>query len=225
METKELVNKKWENFKNEIKHNNRYFSGNEIVEILDRFPREPAMRVVSPNLRYRARIGDWTNSADSEMLAPEDKKATEGRCNPAGISYLYVTSSIDAAIKEVRPKCTDKVTVANIIIDNLRIFSFGICRHDEIIKRLGVEDEELLCLIEIINEELSLQINDDDKFDYIPIQFIAEYTKFKGYDGFSYKSSLANGVNFVIFNWRDEYKIKVGAKKLYKCVGGLEENK
>lgn len=225
METKELVNKKWENFKNDIKHNNRYFSGNEIVEILDKFPLKGQPIIIPYNVKtYRARIGDWTNEADTEMLGHlNNKEVIEGRCNPAGISYLYVSSSIETAIKEVRAKCTDIVTVAEILFNNLKIFSFGICRHDKIIKHLGIKDEELLCLIEIINEELSLQVDDTNKFDYIPIQFIAEYTKFKGYDGFSYRSSLTGRINYVIFNWKNEDKIKIDEKKLYKCVGGWDE--
>lgn len=80
-------------------------------------------------------------------------------------------------------------------------------------------------MIEILNEELSLEedklisktvlCNSDNKrkLAYIPFQFISEYVRSRGIDGFSYRSSLnQNGQNYVIFNHECNPNIKITKK-------------
>ena len=47
----------------------------------------------------------------------------------------------------------------------------------------------------------------DDKLSYIPLQFISEYIKNLGYDGFVYLSTVGDGENLVMFNWKEKCKI------------------
>ncbi len=57
------------------------------------------------------------------MGKPPLGRSTQGRANPIGISYLYVTSDIKTAISEIRPHKGALVTVAKIKLpDNLKFF-------------------------------------------------------------------------------------------------------
>ena len=53
-------------------------------------------------------------------------------------------------------------------------------------------------LLKIINEEMMRVITDTK--EYIPLQYIAEYIKSIGYDGFLYGSVVGPGANLVMFN-------------------------
>ena len=68
-------------------------------------------------------------------------------------------------------------------------------------------DEDVKILMEFISEDLRKVIPKDDKLSYIPLQFIAEYIKNLGYDGFVYLSTVGDGENLVMFNWKEKSKI------------------
>ena len=62
-------------------------------------------------------------------------------------------------------------------------------------------DIELDRLLESLSEEFSKPVSPfDGDIDYLPTQYIAELIKIEGYNGFKFKSSLAEGDNFVFFN-------------------------
>ena len=49
---------------------------------------------------------------DRERMKPRSDRAREGRGNPAGISMLYLASSVQTAVSEVRPWVGSEVSVA-----------------------------------------------------------------------------------------------------------------
>ena len=216
----------WDKFKKDIIHNNRFFSGKDIVSILDKIRRideernndESLAVTLSPmngciNL-YRARIGNYINEEDNEMLNPPDKKTNAGRCNPKGISYLYLASNEDTAIQEVRPNLGDEVTVAEIKIAPVDILGFdAMIKANDILIGRQLKTWDVEALINIINNDLSKVVTVGDENEYAPYQFLAEYIKNRGFGCFRFSSSIAKGTNYVLF---DSCDVEIVSKKLYK---------
>ena len=230
MRSYEEIKKLWNKFKEDIKHNSRYFVGNEILDILNRFydkesnGRERIVTCSNHNSTYyRARIGNFKNNEDKEMLAPPIGKACAGRCNPEGISYLYLADEIFTAIAEVKPNKGDVITVAKIEAKDIAWFNFDYYAADDDLTRrmLKLKDKELIDLVKIINDDFKSVVTVDDKLSYLPFQYITEYLKSRDeeqngvkIEGFMYDSTLGKGHNYVIFNSSEN--IKVVDKYLYK---------
>lgn len=160
---------------------------------------------------YRARIGDFISHNDSQILAPPKGTASAGRCNPEGISYLYLALDEKTAISEVRPKDNDLLTIAKLKVDVSNIFSFRPFATDIKLSNL-IGNPHVQILSWLIDADLSSSIASNNKLDYIPLQFISEYIKNLGFDGFVYSSTIGPGMNLVMFNW--ENKITILDKKL-----------
>lgn len=103
---KDKIRELWEDFKEDIRYKNRYFSGEAIIKILDEIPDklQPTYHPISFVTLYRATKEIGANSRDEEMLAPPKGVASAGRCNPEGISSLYMASNEETAIKEIRAR-------------------------------------------------------------------------------------------------------------------------
>lgn len=218
----------WENFKTEIKFENRFFFSNEFYSFLCNCFNKKMIKMFPDGTKivfYRARIGNYLEKSDNELLEAPAKYSGNGRCNPEGISYLYLANNIETAIAEVRAKIGDEVTIAEIEVDLSNIFSFLYYEESYIIKELNIKEDELL-LIKIINYEYSRMINSDEKYNYIPLQYISEFVKHVGFDGFLHSSSVSkNGKNLVLFNKNkrkivDKYVINIiDEKYIYRKNG------
>lgn len=198
-EVYEYVNHVWTKFKTDIVEKNRYFSGKELLTILGTLNDMPVFPVGTKLKYYRARIGDYCNCSDDKMLAPPKRKSTAGRCNPEGISYLYLASTMKTAICEVRPQIGDSITVAHCNVDMSKVFSFNVY----LMEHYGIKASNpyVKCLLLLILDDLSCAITVDNRLDYVPLQFISEYIKSLGYRGFMYNSVYNNGSNLVMFDW------------------------
>ncbi len=200
------IKKLWEQFKTDIIFKNRYFAGREILYLLDRFN---TIRMFPDDVKmdfYRARIGDYINEDSACLLAPQKGKSSAGRCNPEGISYLYLSSCQKTAVCEVRPSSGDIVSVAKINVDVSKIFSFIVYFQDLNISA-GVDDEESKILMRLIDNELSSKVTKHRKLDYLPLQYISEYIKNRDYDGFIYSSTVGPGMNLVMFDWEEKVEV------------------
>lgn len=199
----EVVNV-WSSFKNEIKNINRYFFDRSIVELLSEiqdikmFPNDTKLEF------FRARKGSFSTMDVAQMMNPPRDLAHSGRCNPEGVSYLYLATNEETAIKEIRV-CNQQVTIAKFEVDVSNVFSF-LPYNFSYMKEYMFSDK-VKTLIEIINLEMGKSIDEDKQVDYIPLQFISEYIKYIGYDGFMYKSVVGDGINLVMFN-SDKVTIK-----------------
>lgn len=200
-----LTSSLWEQFKLDIISNNRYFAGKEVLTILDKlitikmFPEGTWIDF------YRARIGNYIDGDINSLLAPPNGQASAGRCNPEGISYLYLSSCQTTAISEIRPNSGDIVSIAKINVDVSNIFSFRVYFQNLNINT-GLSSKEMQ-LIECIDSELSSKVTQIDKLKYIPLQYISEFIKNRGFDGFVYSSTVGPGMNLVIFNWEGKIDI------------------
>ena len=73
-------------------------------------------------------------------------------------------------------------------------------------------------LMKMFVDELSKPaISKDPYFDYLPTQYLSEFIKHEKYDGYMFKSSLDEGINFVIFNHEKVECTKVDYKPSFAC--------
>ncbi len=157
---------------------------------------------------YRARI---QNSKDEmfkicEMGAPPNHIASQGRASPAGIPYLYLASTEDTAVAEIRPHTGDYATVGRVTAkSNLKLVDLRNLRKS--VSPFLVDDDEIPKLREDIDllvelgKELTRPIVPNAAaIDYIPSQYICEFFKKCDYHGVMYKSSVGKGVNLSLFD-------------------------
>ena len=147
------------------------------------------------------------------MMGAPAGKASAGRCNPEGISYLYLSSNEETAIKELlsHEKDVKEMTIAQFSVDVSNIFSFLPYKFPYM--KNYIPSDKVKTLIEIINSEMEKIVNEEEKIKYIPLQFISEYVKYIGYDGFTYSSVVGTGINLVMFD-----KNKVSIIKRYEKI-------
>jgi hypothetical protein len=212
-EIEDSIKNIWQQFKTDIISKNRYFAGNNILTLLDKFYMIDMFPASSKIDFYRARIGDFTKQEISSLLAPPKGKASAGRCNPEGISYLYLSSYQKTAVAEVRPNCGDIVSVAKFKVDVSKIFSFRVY-FQGLPLPLNPNSHDSLFLIKLIDNDLASKVTKERKLDYIPFQYVSEYIKNKGFIGFVYSSTVGPGMNLVLFDW--EEKIELIERKVIK---------
>lgn len=200
----------WENFREELKHRNRFFPNNA----LDKRDLEPFGKVIGVILNkgfqkfYRARI----NTSDkpfkiSKMGKPSKNLVLNGRANPIGITYLYVASSIDTAIAEVRGHKGEIVTIAEFQMkSDLELADLRDPKSTISPFELNEENElELIYknmpFLTLLGNELSKPIIPRvANLEYLSSQYLCESLKHIGFHGIIYKSSISDGNNYVIFN-------------------------
>ncbi len=160
-----------------------------------------------PALAQKMQAGFEGFDADGSG-APPPGASSEGRCNSAGVPFLYAAKEEQTAIAEVRPLIRSSVSLANVCITrDLNLIDFyyeidenGIFRVDDMLF-------QCMCL------EFS-KLNKGDKRDYLATQYLTSLIEHLGYDGIRFRSSLVeNGTNYVLFN-ANGYEIK--SSKLYR---------
>ena len=216
----------WFDFCESIKHKNRFFNDS----FLDR---EEAEEILSKSARtinkhdykslFRARIGGKKLKFGkikpypiSQMGAPSSIQAGNGRANPKGIAYLYLATDVDTVISEMRPVKNAQLSVSKVsLLEDISVVDFS--GQISIPSPFGMnalrQEADRMHLLQQIGEYFSMPIDPaSTDIDYVPTQFISEYIKSLGYDGFVFQSSLGSGLNFVIF---DPQKAKIRKAQLY----------
>ena len=211
----------WESFREELKHKNRFFPDNA-PNISNLEPFGKYIGVIldkgSQNF-YRARI----NTSDkpfqiSKMSKPPKKSVSNGRANPIGIPYLYVASSIDTAISEVRGHKGEVVTIAEFEMkSDLELADLRDPKSTISPFELGEENElemiyKNMPFLTFLGNELSKPIIPREAdLEYLSCQYLCELLKHIGFHGIIYKSSISDGNNYVLFRDR-----KLKAKNTYQ---------
>ena len=135
-----------------------------------------------------------------ERMMPKKDQATEGRVNPKGIPCLYLASTKETAMSEMRPWMDTVLTVAEfklkqsvIVIDVTQPEPSGVPRWE-------MEPEE--CAWQEIGEAFSEPVSRSDEVaDYAPTQYLAEVFKDALFGGILYRSRVAkDGINLALFN-------------------------
>jgi len=200
----------WEQLQNELMHENRFFPKTQFDEArLEELLSQ--LLLGSDELTsqwYRARIqrSDETFTID-KMGAPPKRLASQGRANPAGIPYLYIASTPETAVSEIRPHTGEYASVADFTIRNDLKFvdlrnprstvSPFISGDETEVALLRGDIEFLVCLgHELTRPVLPHAVT----IDYIPSQYLCEFIKKCGYHGVIYKSSVGEGINLALYD-------------------------
>lgn len=204
----------WQDFKTELKHNNRYFPKKapsyEHLKGLLQYILLPDENI--PEYLFRARINIDTDIINIDKMGkPPEKLSTAGRANPTGIPYLYTASNTQTAIAEIRPHKGDSITVATFKVKET--LSLADLRNPRQSISPFVLDENGLNQIFIdldylchLGDELSKPILPREAhLEYLSSQYLCELIKHCEYDGVIYKSSVGNGDNYAIFS---DYKLE-----------------
>lgn len=215
----------WVEFCSYILKKNRYIlntNWNKFIDVVLFTATKRNINLKKGTILVRARIGshyqeihdpdcshiDYGPLLPPDIVAPLPHKAKDGRINPRGISYLYLSNDVDTSILEVRPWLNQEVTVGYFeITKNLKCIDtsrdkkgpyFYIGKGEP---TLSPETKEEY-VWSGINDSFSKPIRPgDEHIDYIPTQYLSECFKNTGYDGIVYKSALTEkGYNVVLFN-------------------------
>jgi len=162
---------------------------------------------------FRARKKDQEDfSLDAEQLgAPPSEKASAGRMNPAGISYLYLAFDQQTALAEIQHGQSDQSAIGQFeVLRDLKILNLTTLPDLPSIFDDNRRDErEGLIFLENFIEEISKPVTKDgsEHIDYVPSQVVSEYFalvfqpgKGEHLDGIVYPSAVnTDGRNLVLF--------------------------
>ena len=195
--TKNIL-EKFRLFSIKLSSDNRYNDFSEPICNIENLLRNPDLiNMFDKKLLKKIEKDDFWGYSKEESDAPPIDKATAGRANPSGISYLYAADNLHTAIVEARPIIRQIMSVAEIkILNPLKLFDFCAVKN---IYNDSIENE-----IELLNSvarrfSTPNYINEQG---YLLTQYIAEMIKIKlNFDGIRFQSSLdSKGNNIVLFN-------------------------
>lgn len=195
METK-IRSKYLKQFISEIQYKNRNPRDLKTLELLDDLSTNPE-RVLTPGEKiFRCRIINNTSEVNKgkgffgygpqESFVPPPEKTRDMRASYRYIPYLYCANDPYTALVEVRPRLGAQVSVATIQVNGvIRLLDFTM---QSVPSKMTEAKKNLFSDLSILYSKPVT--SDDDVLDYIPTQYIAEYAKYLGYDGISFRSSL-----------------------------------
>lgn len=207
-EQSQAIHSIWESFKDEIKNINRFHIENiiDLKKLKNFFENETFINNIKKGrIFYRSRISDQKGIEKEKMGNPPKDKATAGRANPKGISYLYLADEVYTSLYEARATLYDYVSVGDFkLLDDIKILNLRDTINDPIswAEQEAIDDYLIyIPFIRTLQKELSLPIRRLDKeIDYLPTQYLSEFIKSIGFDGVEFQSSLySNGYNLAIF--------------------------
>ncbi len=198
---------KWHLFTTELKHKNRFLpqwapDKNLFIDcgqLLGMIIKKGTQKF------YRARINeDGKQCKLKDLKKPPAKKALNGRANPVGIPYLYVASTPDTAIAEIRGYKGETVSVLEFEARwNLELFDLRDPQNT--ISPFEMPDSiefiyTHMPYLTLLGNELSKPVVPQKaSLEYLSSQYFCEIIKQIGYHGIIYKSSIADGNNYVVF--------------------------
>tara|TARA_R110002049_G_scaffold2423_1_gene17748 strand:+ start:6730 stop:7491 length:762 start_codon:yes stop_codon:yes gene_type:complete len=150
-------------------------------------------------------VDDFPAPFPNSRMKPLEDSATEGRANSKGIPYLYVATNKDTAMAEVRPWLGAILSVGQFkLVRNLNILDCSV-EHGKNNMHFYFDEPEVEEIVKAVWSDIDNAFSkptkaSDLKSEYAPTQIISEFIKSKGYDGITYKSSLADGHNICLFD-------------------------
>lgn len=203
-------------FINDIQYVNRNPKDNRVLELLKHKATNPEIILFEGADLYRSRIinkddlvnkeKDFYGYGKKESFVPPSKFSRDMRANYRYIPYLYCADDKYLSAIETRPRLSAEVSICTIAVQKrITLLDFTMKEVPKGMK--DVKKNLFMALSELFSKPV---VEDDDTLDYIPTQYIAEFSKNLGYDGIVFKSSLYKinksmeqniPVNVVVFNY------------------------
>jgi RES domain len=228
-------------FEQNVKKRNRYVYGPEVrdfLEVVIEISESRKDSIPKLSILFRAQRGyGWRleNAGTDEeyespdafepaRMVPNAEFVNDGRVNPRGIPCLYMATTAETAMAEVRPwvgsyislaqfKVMRDVTVVDCSKDK-RMFPNWLLHEPQ--QEIPPEKREQIVWGDI-GHALSRPITPDDPVtDYVPTQILAEAFRAHGFDGIVYRSLLGEGLNVALFDCSAAELINCG---LYEASG------
>lgn len=133
----------------------------------------------------------------ADIGAPPPPKATAGRLNRSGVSFLYLASDVHTAMAEVRPHPGHLVSIGGFTHEApLKVADFNpdIALFATSDKRLDQYE-----LIQAFDRMMSMPVTPEERSRYLLTQLLAEVLMKKGFDGVTFRSSISSGINLCVF--------------------------
>lgn len=191
----------------------------ELRSIISSYDDNFAKTIEGSSVVYRARVGTagykvafqefsregkkiFVPFKDKEIGAVPPLRATSGRANRVGVSYLYCATDSYTAIAEVRPHPTDVVSIGTFRVARaLKVFDFS---HPNFLGFIE-DDDSLLAMIPYAKMAGIFNTATPPSLDgrYSVSQLISDCIRKEGYDGIQFSSTVGEGKNLVVFNPSD----------------------
>jgi hypothetical protein len=151
---------------------------------------------------------DMPDAFEPERMVPKAEFVGDGRVNARGIPCLYLASTKEAAMAEVRPWVGSYVSLAQFkvmrdvtVVDcskDKRMFPNWLLHEPQ--QEIPAAKREQIVWGDIGNA-LSRPVTPDDPItEYVPTQILAEAFRAHGFDGIVYRSLLGAGLNLALFD-------------------------
>jgi hypothetical protein len=246
----------YEKFARRVRHARRYVWDTQVQAFLDtviatlkdrdvEIRRDSILYRAQRGVHYKPVVDDDNNQVGEDpvgfgaaRMKPLANHAQEGRINPAGIPVLYLASSEQTAISEVRPWVGSQISVAQFkIIRHLRAVNLSLghgrtpLAHVTWAHVLGDEPltakkKEKAVWIDIDNAFSRPVTLSDDAADYVPTQILAELFRNADYDAIIYRSQFGEkDYNVALFSIEDAEVINctpyevIGIEMKYEEIG------
>lgn len=148
-------------------------------------------------------IDDLPCAFSPERMKPVQNSSSEGRANPKGIPYLYLSTDMNTAMAEVRPWIGSYISTAQFkLLKSVRLMN---CTSDDKGTMIYLKEPEPgkreVAVWKDIDKAFSMPVaSDETTADYVPTQILAELFKNNGFGGIAYRSSLGKGHNIMLFD-------------------------
>ena len=156
-----------------------------------------------PYYEGKEHIDDYPCAFSPERMKPVQNSASEGRANPRGIPYLYLSTDMNTAMAEVRPWIGSYISLAQFkLLKSVRLMN---CTSDDKGTMIYLKEPEPgkkeVAVWKDIDKAFSMPVTSDETIaDYVPTQILVELFKNNGLDGIAYRSSLGKGHNIMLFD-------------------------
>ncbi|MAZ18813.1 MAG: hypothetical protein CL535_21115 [Ahrensia sp.] len=206
------------NFSREVSRRRRYIWSEETKVFLDTVAAtvDKRIRELPPSkVFWRAQLGhgwrfedqiddDIPAAFEPKRMRPLADRAYEGRVNPKGIPCLYIATTKDSAMSEVRPGVGSLISVAQFKTTRaLRLVDCSVHHASQkfYLEEPDADEREEAVWAQIDHAFADPVTRSDDTAGYAPTQLLAELFADLGYDGVVYKSAFGDdGFNIALFD-------------------------
>jgi hypothetical protein len=221
----------WAKFCQRIKHTRRFFDPSsrkfldDIFKDIDKFSfggapipvvtLDPKGKTITVYRARRAANGKAAKkiltNPTSELGPPPVKTALPGRMNPAGISVFYGAFNIDTCVAELRPPVGSLVVYGAFTVqEKLKLLDLSVFEKRIDYPSIFEEDVHPIWtrwkFLHAFHRQITSPVQPEDElFEYIPTQAVAEYiANVLKYDGIVYSSTQLGkrNRNIALFNVR-----------------------